>query len=102
MQDDVPSRTIFVRAQKSIYLLMENDSLPRFLLTAAGEAVIKQLKRKQNFCSSFLNFVRNSSSRSSSSKVSPAIEKSPQRKVNNPGSPKRGSVSRHSSGKALF
>ena len=53
MQEEVPNCNLFNRAQKSIYSIMENDSMPRFLQSKMSKAVIKQ-SRRSTFCSSIL------------------------------------------------
>lgn len=45
MNEDTPSSNLFHHAQKSMYLIMENDSMPRFLQTKFSKVVIKETRR---------------------------------------------------------
>ena len=49
MQEDAPQRNIFHQAQKDIYLIMENDSMQRFLQSDMSKVVIKHFRRSTLF-----------------------------------------------------
>ena len=53
-QEEVPDRNIFHRAQKSIYSIMENDSMPRFLQSDMSKVVIKEPRQSNNVLFSYL------------------------------------------------